>query len=170
MTAPTHAELVSAAARWLRGSRRHKVVLTEIASSHFEIPDVIGWTNWCSTVVEVKTSRADFFADQKKPFRRHPHTGMGMYRWVFAPRGLLSPADIPTSMSQWGLVEVRAGRCFRLKQAVGHGERNVRAEIRLLVSAVHRLTDGYGLRVFDHLVTDTPRRPRQTQLALVGGR
>jgi hypothetical protein len=170
MTAPTHAELVSAAAKWLRGSRRHKVVLTEIASSHNEIPDVIGFTNWCSTVVEVKTSRADFFADHKKPFRRHSEMGLGVYRWYFVPRGLLAPVDIPSSLSRWGLVEVRAGRCFRLKPALPHQERNVRDETRLLVSAVERLTEGYGLRVFDHLVTDTPRRPRQTQLALVGGR
>ena len=73
----THQELCDRAVGWLRGTRRCKPVLTRIASCE-EVPDAIGWSSsysWAgSTVVEVKTSKADFYADKKK-YVRYRHNG-----------------------------------------------------------------------------------------------
>lgn len=168
----THASLVMAAAIWLRGSRRCKAVLTEIASCYDEIPDVIGWLGGGSSiVVEVKISREDFLRDARKPFRRHPERGMGIYRYFFVPRGLLQPGDVPRN---FGLAELRGERVFILRKPVPFAEYNWRNEMHLLVSAVDRVTRGYGLKAFgplqpDRVVTDTPRAPGAEQLALPNG-
>jgi hypothetical protein len=65
----THEELCERARRWLSGSRRCDPVFSNIASCR-EIPDAIGWSGsyqWQgSTVVECKTSVADFHADKAK--------------------------------------------------------------------------------------------------------
>lgn len=65
----THEELCERARRWLSGSRRCDPVFSNIASCR-EIPDAIGWSSCCqwegSTVVECKTSIADFHADRRK--------------------------------------------------------------------------------------------------------
>jgi hypothetical protein len=170
---PSHAALVSAAALWLRGSRRHRVVLTEIGTASFEIPDVIGWLgNGFSTVVEIKVSRSDFAADRRKIFRRHPEFGMGYQRWYFVPRGLLDPREVPEN---FGLAELRGSRVFRLKNPTPFPTRNVRHEMELLISACQRATENFGLKAFGPLqpvevITDTPRRGRGLQLALMGGR
>ncbi len=69
--APTHADLVERAARWLRSTKKCGVVLTEFVTSSPETPDAIGWTyggNW-SILVECKTSLSDFYADSKKQGR-----------------------------------------------------------------------------------------------------
>lgn len=72
----THEELCERARRWLSGTRRCDPVFSNIASCS-EIPDAIGWSSkWAwhgSTVVEVKASRSDFYADKKKyQYYAHP--------------------------------------------------------------------------------------------------
>lgn len=71
-----------------------------------ETPDAIGYrftgTMLDGTVVvEVKTSRADFLADRKKPHRISG--GMGDWRYFMAPQGLIKPEELP---DKWGLLEV----------------------------------------------------------------
>jgi hypothetical protein len=72
----THEDLCERARHWLSGSRRCDPVFSNIASCG-EVPDAIGWSScyqWCgSTVVEAKTSRADFYADHKKYQAYFPH-------------------------------------------------------------------------------------------------
>lgn len=99
----THAELVESAGRWLRKSQGCSVVLTELTAfiQTGEIPDVIGFGGGSSVLVECKTSRADFHADDKKAFRRDPETGMGDYRFYMCEPGLLKPIDVPFG---WGLL------------------------------------------------------------------
>lgn len=65
----THADLVAPAARWLKGTVRCGVVLTEAPSMDGESPDAIGWRSGYSVLVECKASRADFLADSRKPHR-----------------------------------------------------------------------------------------------------
>lgn len=68
----THDALCNRALRWLSGTRRCQPVFNNIASCA-EIPDAIGWSSCYghrgSTVVECKTSMADFYADKKKYWR-----------------------------------------------------------------------------------------------------
>ena len=100
----THDELVARAVRWLRGTQRCSVVVSETVSGAFEEPDAIGWRNvFHSILVECKTSRADFFAEMKPKHRRMPMMGMGKWRYYMTPPGLLRVEELPT---EWGLLEV----------------------------------------------------------------
>lgn len=101
----SHKELVGQAGIWLRNnSQTHTVVITELSTSSSETPDAIGFdTRGFSTLIECKASRADFHADKKKWFRKHPEDGMGYWRFYMAPVGLLEPEEIPEN---WGLIEV----------------------------------------------------------------
>ncbi len=130
MTSPTHVELVARAARWLRYScqlrtgyrvsgepRRETVrcavVFCELVTSAPETPDAIGFANGggTSVLIECKTSRADFHKDKTKWHRRGA-CGMGDYRFIIAPDGLLTPAEMA---DDWGLLSVR-GRRVRIER------------------------------------------------------
>lgn len=99
----THAELVERAARWLKGTARCSVVITEQWSMEREIPDAIGWRSHESYLVECKTSRADFLHDLKKWHRKYPDWGMGELRYYMTPPGLIQVDELP---DKWGLLEV----------------------------------------------------------------
>lgn len=133
----THKQLVKKAGAWLRrdGCR---IVLTELATSTSETPDAIGFAGSSeaySTLIECKTSRADFHADKHKHFRREPERGMGDRRYFMAPKGILTPEDLPEG---WGLLEATEHRVKVIVEApfvCG----NTRAENILLLSVIRRL-------------------------------
>jgi hypothetical protein len=101
----THGMLVRAARIWL--STFCRVVVAEMSvASVPEIPDAMGWKwNGESWLVECKTSRSDFFADQKKSHRRQ--WGMGAHRVYLAPVGLIKEENLPDG---WGLIEYQQSR------------------------------------------------------------
>lgn len=108
-TALTHAELCAIGERWLR-SRGCRVVLRDPFKAQVwtgECPDVIGWRDGYSILIEAKTSRADFFADRHKRFRMEPEKGMGDSRLYLAPHGVLTASDMPEG---WGLLLVDSGK------------------------------------------------------------
>ncbi len=108
----SHADLVAVAARWLYGTRSCRVVLTERGRQ--EVPDAIGWGR-CCIVVECKVSRADFFADMKKPHRQAGAIALGEERWYLTPAGLLRDAGgVPPS---FGLLEWTGRIVRRVKAA-----------------------------------------------------
>lgn len=159
VSALTHADLVTAARRWLRGPMRHVVALAEVATTlKSEIPDAIAWRagGWASTLVECKTSRSDFLADRSKPHRQRPEQGMGYWRWYFTPPALLRVEDLPAG---WGLAELRGTRVFRVHQPIPFLERNTRNEMSLLCSALQRATDGWGLKIFGDVEDGVPSAP-----------
>lgn len=130
----THSDLVSAAAKCLQ--KTCAVVITEMATTG-ETPDVIGWRGVFSTVVECKTSRADFAADRGKKFRAFPENGMGYFRYYFAPDGLLNPDEMPNG---WGLMELRGNGKVRVMRESGRfHDYNARQEIGILLSAFRRV-------------------------------
>ena len=77
----THHELTLRAEKWLLNTKRCNFVLREFVCCSFEIPDAIGWKYGGSYLVECKTSRLDFKADEKKIFRQRLELGMGNYRY-----------------------------------------------------------------------------------------
>jgi hypothetical protein len=117
----THAALVRLAEQWLRTRYRCGIVLSEQSCASGETPDVIAWKGKCrSVVVECKVSRADFFADQEKPFRKDPELAMGCERFYLVPQGLVTAQELP---HKWGLLEskgreVRWPACAALKCAL----------------------------------------------------
>jgi hypothetical protein len=107
----THAALVRLAEQWLRTRYRCGIVLSEQSCASGETPDVIAWKGKCrSVVVECKVSRADFFADQEKPFRKDPELAMGCERFYLVPQGLVTAQELP---HKWGLLESK-GREVRM--------------------------------------------------------
>lgn len=104
-----HAELCALGEKWLR---RHgcRVVLRDpfkAAVYTGECPDVIGWRDGHSILIECKTSRSDFLADKKKGFRIDPTRGMGDCRLYLAPEGVIKLDDLPDG---WGLLETDGKR------------------------------------------------------------
>lgn len=132
----THKQLVKKAKAWL--TKSHRVVLTELATSTSETPDAIGFKGTSeagSTLIECKTSRADFHADKHKHFRREPERGMGDRRYFMAPKGVLSPDDLPEG---WGLLEVTEHQ-VKEKAPAKFVKANKAAEIIMLISVIRRL-------------------------------
>lgn len=111
-----------------------------------EVPDVIGWRATACVLIECKTSRADFRADLKKPFRVSPASGMGDWRFYLCPQGLIEADEVP---ERWGLLWAHEGR---VKPIVGVPRGNMswhsaeapfrghkESENAMLVSALRRL-------------------------------
>ena len=133
----THADLVQRAVRWLRSTRRCRIVYAEIVTSMPIVPDAIGWgpMNRCE-IVEAKVSRSDFRRDPNKSSHR---CGLvpGRLRWYMTPAGLLDAAEVPDG---WGLVEVHGTRCRVIVPAPAVPETlgAMRTEIAILASATRR--------------------------------
>lgn len=147
----THKKLVRRMAAWLKVNADHHrtIVVSELAAgSNNETPDVIGWRGCSSILIECKTSRADFFADREKCFRREEERGMGDIRYFAAPAGVLSPEDIPDG---WGLLEVD-DRFVRIKKPAAPKKANKDAEVTMLVSVIRRLEISTAV----YVVADAP--------------
>jgi len=148
-----HSVLCKRAVKWLR-AKGCKVVLTEFTCQG-EIPDAIGWRGTFdeSHLIECKTSRADFFADRRKSFRRYPEGGMGQFRYFMCPPGIIRAEDLP---AKWGLlyahqatVTIERGRDparYELDHASDFRfvEYSIRAERAMLLSAINRLQLTHG--------------------------
>ena len=131
----THTALVQRAERWLLTARRCSAVITEIGTwSTDEVPDALGFTARHSVLVECKTSRADFFADAKKVFRRDPSRGMGNFRFYLCPAGLINPEEVE---APWGLVYAYPTRVRQVKRA-DFCEANLKHERAILLSIARR--------------------------------
>jgi len=142
-----HQDLVRLAEGWLRKSCGCGVVLRDPFRARVETgeqPDAIGWRGEVSILVECKTSRADFLADRKKPFRIRPELGMGDWRLYLCPPQIIQIDDLPAGH---GLLWAE-GRVLRQVQGVPMGNTrwvsdrpflgNKAAEVVMLVSALRR--------------------------------
>ncbi len=132
----THRELCEIAERWLLGTQRCRVAIAEpncIVTD--EQPDAIGFKGYLSILVEAKTSRADFLADAKKPFRICPQKGMGQARYYICEPGIIMDDDLP---ERWGLLHVLQGGRVRIVRYSGHFlEANYFAERSLLTACLY---------------------------------
>lgn len=94
-----HKTLCQKGVRWFKS--KGFAMAAHGISTHWtkEKPDVVGFRSNCSAVIECKTSRGDFLADAKKPFRSDG--GIGTYRFYLCPTGLIVPEELPAG---WGLL------------------------------------------------------------------
>jgi hypothetical protein len=128
--------------RWL--SRQCSVVLYEFATPADENPDVIGWIPGAGSVlIECKLTRADFIRDATKLVRKNPRAGMGQRRYYLCPAELIQVKDLPP---KWGLLWVQRGQILVKRQARGHAERNLTAEVQFLSSMLRRAQIRIGTR------------------------
>lgn len=112
-----HDALCEKAGLWLLANK-HAAVGCNIASFGDEYPDAIGWTtNGESTVLEIKTNRADFLADFRKTHRIAANGGvggLGSRRFYVAVPDIVYPSD---DIGFWGYIEVRGERFYKIKDA-----------------------------------------------------
>jgi hypothetical protein len=132
----THDELVKVAKKWLIKARDCAIVLTETKAQSGEIPDAIGWRGQHSTLIECKTSLADFRRDLKKWFR-NSGPGIGQQRYFMAPKGIIPVGELPEG---WGLLEVSGATVKTTKKidVLFLDERIASAEVPMLVAALRR--------------------------------
>jgi hypothetical protein len=131
----SHAELVARAVKWLLNAGGCSIAFTEFSTSALEIPDAIGFKGKWSIVIECKRSRADFFAERKKPFRRRPHLSMGHQRYYMVPDKMISAQEVP---EKWGLLYVRGRHTIVVKKSMGFTDRHYTSEIGFLCSMLRR--------------------------------
>ena len=80
------------------------------ATNNGEQPDALGFRSGVSCLIECKTSRADFLADRKKRFRKDPTLGIGDWRFMLTPKGLIKVDELPEG---WGLLETSGKRIIK---------------------------------------------------------
>lgn len=72
------------------------------SATNAEQPDVLGINaQGESILIEVKTSRADFFADKKKPWRLDSELGIGDFRVYLTPKDLIKTEEVPYGWMLW---------------------------------------------------------------------
>ncbi len=144
-----HDELITLGIRWLRCSHSgtefgdshdgyrysHPVVLKELVSMGFSIPDIIGFCAVSSTVIECKASRKDYQADKLKS-HRHRLKQPGNYRYYLAPQGMIKMGEIHNG---WGLLETDGCNIFVKLAAPYHCEPEIKvSEYHILYSFARR--------------------------------
>lgn len=134
----SHRELCEIAERWLIGKYGCRIAIAEpncIITK--EQPDAIGWHGRVSVLVEAKTSRSDFLADAKKPFRANPQDGMGIYRYYMCEPDVITIDDLP---ERWGLLHVLQGDRVRELRRSQRFEADRAEELSLLTAclAIHK--------------------------------
>lgn len=97
----THTELVEIGYKWCL--TRCAFAFKELVTINSETPDVIGFNSNGTFLIEAKTSRVDFFADKKKPFRKNGFMGMGDWRFFICKKDMIKINELPKN---WGLIEV----------------------------------------------------------------
>lgn len=140
-----HDQLVEIADRWLKRKGCQVRITDQMRASTLsgEQPDNVGWRDGLSLMIECKTSRGDFLADQKKRFRR-TREGMGDWRFYLCPEGVITPEDLPEG---WGLLWVKNGKVQEITGVPANTqwwsrkpfEGNKRDETILLTSALRRV-------------------------------
>lgn len=133
----THDQLIIEAARWLRYTKRCQVIATDIVTGCSETPDAIGWRGTVTHLIECKATRSDFLADRKKPFRRDPRRGLGLYRYFMVAPDVVRGSD--PWPAGWGLIEIRNGRPVLAIAPVAVTERNTTGETTILLSLLRRI-------------------------------
>jgi hypothetical protein len=164
----THDELVEVASKWLSKPWRNaggghgacSVIITEMTTAAWEIPDAIGFHNGRSTLVECKASITDFKSDKNKYFRQNPEMGMGTSRYFMVPKGLLRESKIPNG---WGVIEVSDNKKTRVTRVSEVFEADHRQETTLLLSLLCRLKvdPGRHIKVRTYQIDDG-KEPRAT--------
>lgn len=98
-----HYKLCQEGAKWMKRQRfsGYKYIAVELVSIAAENPDVWGTNGYQSTMIEVKTSRADFFKDKGKYCRTHQEHSVGNFRYYLCPDGVIQPNELPDN---WGLL------------------------------------------------------------------
>lgn len=123
-----------------------------------EQPDCLGFRSGVSCLIECKTTRSDFLADRKKRFRQNPELGLGDWRFMLTPKGLISVEELPVG---WGLLETCGNRMLKVSGWPGNTgwindkpfKGNKQAECDYMYSALRRMEiRGHLKEIYDGMV------------------
>ena len=78
-----------------------------------------------------------------KTVRKNPRAGMGHRRYYLCPPDLIQVKDLP---AKWGLLWANNGQIIVKREARGHPEKNLTAEVRFLASMLRRAQIRIGSR------------------------
>lgn len=130
-----HSDLVRRGLRWLQNSEGCQVVVSELGSG-YEIPDVIGWHHYQSTLLEAKASVSDFKADLKKSFRHEGGPqGMGRLRYYIVPLEIKDKV-LELMPPKWGLLAVGKSSVFTIRRSEYFENCSMQYEMKILVSII----------------------------------
>lgn len=98
----THDDIADYCTKYLK-TKGYKLSFSNMTDAlASEQPDALGINIYGESILcEVKTSKSDFLADQKKYSRIHPEKGIGDFRVYVTPKGLLTPEEIPYGWMLW---------------------------------------------------------------------
>lgn len=145
----SHEELCLLGARYLKKKglqpyHKPQYIVTELARVG-ESPDVFGFGNSTTQLIEVKISKADFSSDKKKLWRKKPEKGLAEYRSYLVPSGLVNAKEVPKN---WGLLWVgRDGLITEIVKPLPQ-ESNHKEELNLIVSILRR--EGIKSQIFSY--------------------
>ena len=136
----THDQLVIRAKKWLETTHGTKfacgVVLAEFKCTISEIPDIIGFNDHSSILIECKVSRTDFKADKYKS-HRHYIKGLGNYKYYLTLPHVACAEDIDNG---WGLLYATDKRIIEVKEAEYFSDSSIKSkEWSILYSVARRL-------------------------------
>lgn len=142
-----HKMLCNLGSKWLK-KKGFSIILEEMVASTLtgEQPDVLGFKNGYSVLIEAKFSRGDFLKDKDKFFRKKHDKGVGNYRLYICPTNLIAKEEIPEG---WGLLYVDEklkveeiigpkGNSFGAWSGCKYFDSNLQAEKDMLISVVRR--------------------------------
>ena len=116
----------------------NKYVAVELVTLTAENPDIWATNGYHTTLVEVKTSHADFLADQKKWVRseeaQKADMCLGNFRYYLCPKGVISEDELP---EKWGLLEFDGKTITKVKRAT-YQKSSTDAELLVLTSVMRR--------------------------------
>jgi hypothetical protein len=135
-----HDFLRKCAVRWLTGTKKCSVVLSEMSSAAGEIPDAVGWKYGNSILVECKVSLSDIHANQFKSHIRS-EKGVGRFRYLMVPMGLIGVDHFARlgHFKDWGLLYLHENSSVRVRKESESRETDEHREILMLTSALRRV-------------------------------
>ena len=141
-----------------RSCYRYKYVAVELCTVGTENCDVWGFDGNYTSIIEVKTSHADFLADKKKWWRGEEAEKLnckaGRFRWYLCPEGVIKPEEVPEG---WGLLYWDGKKIVYVKGAPTH-ENTARADLLILSSILRR--EYFPQKIYNYRHQNTTIKPQ----------
>ncbi|MBR4404938.1 MAG: hypothetical protein IKW84_09020 [Bacteroidaceae bacterium] len=139
--------------------KKHLWVAVELVTWGSELTDVWGLGAWDeSSIIEVKTSHADFKAEQKKWARSDEARDMqlqtGTFRWYLCPEGIIKKEELP---DKWGLLYWDGKKIYPVVSPVKF-ENTSRTDLHLLTSILKR--EEFPQKIYNYRGARTTIKPK----------
>jgi hypothetical protein len=142
----THRDLVMIAANWITSQENRispycewacRYAFPETVTYYRNTLDVYGFGNYGYSMIEVKTSHADFLKDQKKDYIKNK-IPIANFNWYFCPKNIIKENELP---QDYGLVYYVTSKkeCQIIKQPKRIDKIETYCSSRIIASILRRL-------------------------------